>query len=149
MGLTMSSEEHHSALETFRQIYPEKFLSKDQIFSHIHRGNRIFIGTACGEPQYLVSTLIDYVKTNPKAFFDTEVIQIWTLGVAPYTDAKFTSNFRSNSFFIGNSTRDPVNKGLADYTPIFLSEVPTLLYRGILPIDIAMIQTPPPINKDT
>lgn len=144
MGLTMSFEEHHTALETFRQIYPEKFLLKDQIFNHIHRGNRIFIGTACGEPQYLVNALIDYVKTNPKAFFDTEVIQIWTLGVAPYTDAKFTSNFRSNSFFIGNSTRDPVNKGLADYTPIFLSEVPTLLYRGILPIDVAMIQTSPP-----
>ena len=144
MGLTMSFEEHHTALETFRQIYPEKFLSKDQIFNHIHRGNRIFIGTACGEPQYLVNALIAYVKTNPKAFFDTEVIQIWTLGVAPYTDEKFTSNFRSNSFFIGNSTRDPVNKGLADYTPIFLSEVPTLLYRGILPIDVAMIQTSPP-----
>jgi acyl-CoA hydrolase/GNAT superfamily N-acetyltransferase len=144
MGLIMSFEEHHTALETFRQIYPEKFLSKDQIFNHIHRGNRIFIGTACGEPQYLVNALIDYVKTNPKAFFDTEVIQIWTLGVAPYTDAKFTSNFRSNSFFIGNSTRAPVNKGLADYTPIFLSEIPTLLYRGILPIDVAMIQTSPP-----
>ena len=140
----MGFEEHHTALETFRQIYPEKFLSKDQIFNHIHRGNRIFIGTACGEPQYLVNALIDYVKRNPKAFFDTEVIQIWTLGVAPYTDAKFTSNFRSNSFFIGNSTRDPVNKGLADYTPIFLSEIPTLLYRGILPIDVAMIQTSPP-----
>ncbi|HPD61201.1 MAG TPA: GNAT family N-acetyltransferase, partial [Thermodesulfobacteriota bacterium] len=80
----------------------------------------------------------------PKAFFDTEIVQIWTLGVAPYADAKFTSNFRLNSFFIGKSTREPVNKGLADYTPIFLSEVPTLLYRGVLPIDVAIIQTSPP-----
>jgi len=140
----MSFEEHHIAIETFKKIYPGKFLSTDQIFNYIHRGNKIFIGTGCGEPQYLVNSLIDYVKTNPKAFFDTEVIQIWTLGVAPYTDAKFTANFRSNSFFIGNSTRDPVNKGIADYTPIFLSEVPTLLYRGILPIDVALIQTSPP-----
>ena len=43
------------------------------MFSHIHRGARIFIGTGCGEPQYLVHALINYVESHPKAFFDAEV----------------------------------------------------------------------------
>ena len=45
-------------LTEIRKVYPEKFLPEDEIFSHIHRGDRIFIGTGCGEPQYLVQALI-------------------------------------------------------------------------------------------
>jgi acyl-CoA hydrolase/RimJ/RimL family protein N-acetyltransferase len=128
-------------LEGITNRFPEKFQSEKQIFGRINPGNRIFIGTACGEPQYLVKALIRYVESNPKAFFDTEVLHIWTLGVAPYTDEKFKYNFRHNSFFIGDNTRDAVNKGLADYTPIFLSQVPYLLKRKVIPIDVALIQT--------
>jgi len=130
--------------DEIKDTYLEKFLPEDEIFTHIYRGNRIFIGTGCGEPQYLVNALINYVKSRPKAFFGVEVFHVWTLGVAPYTDEKFKDNFRHNSFFIGNNTRDVVNKGLADYTPIFLSEVPDLLYKGYIPVDVAFIQTSPP-----
>jgi acyl-CoA hydrolase/GNAT superfamily N-acetyltransferase len=67
------------------------------------------------------------------------------MGIAPYANETFKSNFRQNSFFIGNSTvRDAINKGIADYTPIFLSQVPELFYRKLVPIDIAFIQTSPP-----
>lgn len=130
--------------EEMKRIYPEKFGSEAEIFSHIHRGDRIFIHTACGEPQYLVRALIQYVESNPKAFFDAEVFQVWTLGVAPYTDEKFKYNFRHNSFFVGTNSREAVNRGMADYTPIFLSRVPDLFYRGMVPINVALVQTSPP-----
>ena len=130
--------------DEIKKVYPQKFIPEEEIFRHIHRGDRIFIHTACGEPQYLVQALIHFVESNPKAFFDAEVIQVWTLGVAPYTDEKFKSNFRHNSFFVGNNSREAVNRGLADYTPIFLSNVPSLIYRGLVPINVALIQTSPP-----
>jgi acyl-CoA hydrolase len=66
-------------IENLKSLYPEKFVSEDKIFSHINRGNRLFIGGACGEPQYLVRALINYVESNPKAFFDAEVFNVWTL----------------------------------------------------------------------
>jgi acyl-CoA hydrolase/GNAT superfamily N-acetyltransferase len=127
-----------------KRRFPEKFASEEEIFSHIHRGDRIFISSACSEPQYLVSALIRYTESYPKAFFDAEVIHIWTLGLAPYTEERFKANFRHNSFFIGHNTRQAVNSGLADYTPVFLSEVPHLFARKVIPIDIALIQTSPP-----
>jgi acyl-CoA hydrolase/GNAT superfamily N-acetyltransferase len=130
--------------EEMRKKYPEKFMSEERIFSHIHRGNRIFIGTGCGEPQYLVDALIRYVESHPTAFYDAEVFQVWTLGLAPYAEERFKSNFRHNSFFISNNTRAAVNQGVADYTPIFLSKVPDLIDRGLVPIDVALIQTSPP-----
>ncbi len=133
--------QEHKQLEIMKALYPEKFPTEERIFKNIHPGNRIFIGTGCGEPQYLVQALINYVTSNPKAFFDTELLQVWTLGVAPYADAKFKETFRHNSFFIGNNTREAVNKGLADYTPIFLSQVPSLFQKKLVPVDVALIQT--------
>jgi acyl-CoA hydrolase/ribosomal protein S18 acetylase RimI-like enzyme len=128
-------------LETLKSKYPEKFASDEIIFNNIHRGDRIFISTGCGEPQHLVKLLIDYVQSHPKAFFDTEVVHVWTLGVAPYADEKFKRNFRLNSFFIADSARESVNEGVADYSPIFLSQVPDLLLKGYIDIDVALIQT--------
>jgi len=140
----MGLGEKSTQIAEMKRLYPKKLVPEEKVFSHIHRGDRIFIGTGCGEPQYLVRALIDYVQSHPKAFFDAEVIHIWTLGVAPYTDEKFKHNFRHNSFFIGKNTRDAINQGLADYTPIFLSQVPELFYHKLVPIDVALIQTTPP-----
>jgi acyl-CoA hydrolase len=131
----------HKKIEEIMRSHPEKFATENHIFSNIHPGNRIFIGTGCGEPQYLVRALINYVQSHPKAFFDTELLQVWTLGVAPYADAKFRDYFRHNSFFIGNNTRQAVNTGAADYTPLFLSQVPALFQKRRVPVDVALIQT--------
>ena len=137
----MNQDISYKNIEIFKEKYPEKFLPENTVFKQIHRGNRIFIGTGCGEPQHLVNALADYVNKNPKAFFDTEIYHVWTLGVVPYTNKKFKNNFRLNSFFVGSNTRDAVNKGLADYTPLFLSQVPSLFYSGKEHMDVALIQT--------
>ena len=52
--------------------------------------------------------------------------------------------FRSNSLFIGANCRKAVNEGRADFTPIFLSEIPLLFQRKIIDIDVALIQVSPP-----
>ncbi len=140
----MSLHPAEARIEELRQRVPEKFVAEEVLFGHVHPGDRIFIGTACGEPQHLVAALVRYVETHPKAFLDTEVLHVWSLGVAPYADEKFKDNFRHNSFFIGNSTRDAVARGAADYTPVFLSQVPGLLRRGRVPVDVALIQVSPP-----
>src|SRR5512144_849990 len=137
----MLVENWQQKIAGMKSLYPEKFPTEERIFSAIHPGNRVFIGTGCGEPQCLVRALINYVRSHPKAFFDAELLQVWTLGVAPYADQKFKDNFRHNSFFIGNNTRDAVNRGLADYTPVFLSQVPGLFQKKLVPVDVALIQT--------
>jgi acyl-CoA hydrolase/GNAT superfamily N-acetyltransferase len=122
--------------------WPEKFLEQDRfIFEKIRPGDRIFVGTGCGEPQYLVQALLNYVNAHPKAFLDAELINIIMLGVAPYADEKFKDNFRLNSFFIGDSSRNAINRAAADYTPIFLSNLPHLIRSERIPLDVALIQT--------
>jgi len=106
----------------------------------IGAGARVFIGSAAGEPQTLGEALAE--KAGIVA--DTEIVHIFTLGVAAYADAKFSDHFRHNAFFIGDNTRDAVGDGRADYTPIFLSELPKLFRSGRVPIDVALIQVTPP-----
>src|SRR5450759_160714 len=137
-------ERYKGMAKEFKEKYPEKFLTESETFKCIHRGDRLFVGTGCGEPQYLLNALAEYVDANPKAFFDAEVLQVWTLGVAPYAEPRFLRNFRHNSFFVGDNTRQAVNEGLADYTPIFLSQVPGLFYNGLIKIDVALVQASPP-----
>jgi len=131
-------------LGEFREKYPEKFVSEECVFGRVHQGSRIFIGSGCGEPVYLVEALTRFVEAHPKAIMDAEIIHVWTLGVAPYTDPKFRDNFRHDSFFIGKSTRDAVNRCAADYTPVFISQVPDLLRRRMVQVDVALVQTTPP-----
>ena len=133
-------EKRRQLTEHWKGKFPEKFPDEETIFSHVRRGDRIFIGTACGEPQHLVATMVKYIENHPKAFAEAEVMQVWSLGLAPYTDQKFTYNFRHNSFFVSDNIRTSVNAGLADYTPIFLSRIPELFRKKMIPIDVALIQ---------
>ncbi len=128
------------AIEEIKQKYPHKFIPERQLFKTIRSGNTIFLGTGCGEPVQLVRSLINFLNKDPKAFFDVEIIQLVNLGAVPYANERYRDNFRHNAFFVGGGLREAVNKGLADYTPIFLSNVPTLFEKNIVPVDIALIQ---------
>jgi len=147
-SLNPESYDREAFWHDIKEKWPDKFRDLERfIFQEIRPGNRIFVGTGCGEPQHLVRSLLEFVKEQPKAFLDAELINIVTLGVAPYTDEKFQSNFRLNSFFIGDHTRNAVNRGEADYTPIFLSNLPQLIRSERIPLDVALIQTTLP-DKD-
>jgi acyl-CoA hydrolase len=74
---------------------------------------------------------------------DVEVCQLLTLGEAPYLDPSFEGHIRHNAFFIGANARAAVQQGRADFTPVFLSEIPSLL-RDLRPIDVALVQVSPP-----
>lgn len=130
-------------IRNWQNTYQSRLTDAKTALSRIRRGARVFIGSACGEPQLLVETLID-VSRN---LADTEIIHFLDLGIAPYTDEKFDEHFRHNALFIGPSTRQAIREGRADYTPIFLSEIPLLMIRGSMHIDAALITVSPPDNN--
>jgi acyl-CoA hydrolase/RimJ/RimL family protein N-acetyltransferase len=122
------------------QAYEEKKMSLEEALSLIKTGDHIFIGSACGEPQYLVRGLVE----KASHLSDNEILHVHTLGVAPYTEPRYSDRFRLNAFFVGTNTREAVAEGRADYTPVFLSDLPKMISRGLVPIDVALIQVTPP-----
>lgn len=113
--------------------WKKKVIDPKEAVKAIKSGHRVFIGSACGAPQSLVKAL------TSTAAEDVEVTQVLNLGIVEYAQEALTGKFRTNTFFIGRDLRERVQQGGADYTPIFLSEIPELFRSGRLPIDVAMI----------
>ncbi len=127
-------------LPAWPQRYEEKARTAEEAVSAVQSGDHVFIGSGAAEPQRLVEALV----ARANSVFGTEIMHIMTLGIAPYTEPKWGDNFRHNALFIGPNVREAVQEGRADYTPIFLSEIPRLFETGRVPIDVALIQVSPP-----
>ena len=106
----------------------------------IKSGDTIFIGTGCAQPQHLVRALVEHTGH----IYEAHIIQLLTMGEAPYADEKFRDKFKMNCFFVGDNVREALNKGIGDYTPIFLSEIPGEFDSGRIPVDVALISVTPP-----
>ncbi|MBI1825275.1 MAG: GNAT family N-acetyltransferase [Planctomycetes bacterium] len=119
--------------------FASKTRSAGESVACVRPGQRVFIGSGAAEPQTLVEAL-----SARADLCDTEIIHILTLGVATYAEPRFGSRFRHNAYFIGPNVRQAVNEGRADYTPVFLSEVPALFRTGRVAIDVALISVSPP-----
>jgi acyl-CoA hydrolase/RimJ/RimL family protein N-acetyltransferase len=127
----------------WQKKYRDKIGTADAAMKLIKSGNSIFIGTGCGQPQHLVDALVGHSAH----IYDAHIIHLLTMGAAPYANEKFREKFKMNTFFISDNVRDALSKGIGDYTPIFLSEIPYEFETGRIPIDIALISvTPPDIN---
>jgi acyl-CoA hydrolase/RimJ/RimL family protein N-acetyltransferase len=124
----------------WKEKYKNKISDAVVAMKLIKPGNSIFIGTGCGQPQHLVNTLVEHSKH----IYDAHIIHLLTMGTAPYVDEKFREKFKMNSFFIADNVRSSLEKGVGDYTPIFLSEIPREFERGRIPIDVALISVSVP-----
>ena len=123
--------------------YASQILSAREAVRQIRPGNRVFIGTGCAQPTELVEAL----ASCSRDLADTEIIDFLTLGQAPHARKELSNRFRINSFFIADSVRDSIWEGVGDYSPIFLSDIPTLCSSGRLPLDVVLIQVTPPDER--
>lgn len=109
--------------------------------SILKSGNRIFIGSNAAVPNALIDDLI----SNSKQLNDIEVVHIQTISDNRWVDEQYKDLFKVNTLFIGGEKiRQAVAQGRADYTPCFLSEIPTLFSTDILPLDAALVMLSPP-----
>lgn len=103
-------------------------------------GNRVFIHGSAATPVCLVEALQD----RHHELYNVELISITTLGDVNFDKAEHRKSFFFNSLFVSAATRNVVNSESGDYVPIFLSQIPQLFRKNILPIDVALIQVAPP-----
>lgn len=125
---------------SWQERYRHKAHTLDSAIELIRPGQHVFVGSGAAAPQALVGALVAHAER----FLDNQISHILTLGEAPYVEARFARQFRHNAYFIGPNTREAVRAGRADYTPVFLSQIPDLMRQGRLPVDVALIQTTPP-----
>lgn len=121
--------------------YHSKLCSADQAVQAIKSHDRIFMTGNCSVPKELLAAL---VRRAPQ-LEDVEICQVLTIGPAEYVAPEMEGHIRVNSLFISQNVRQAVNEGRADFTPIFLSEIPRALRDPkLLKPNVAMVHCSPP-----
>ncbi len=125
---------------SWRELYDKRLKDPKRAVRIVGRGQRVFVGTACAEPRGLVAALM----ARADELHDVQLLHFVTMDEPEYTDRRFDRRFRHNAFFIGASTRQAVADARADYTPVFMHQIPALFQSGQVELDVALIQVSPP-----
>jgi acyl-CoA hydrolase/GNAT superfamily N-acetyltransferase len=123
--------------------YVEKRCSAQEAIGQIKAGQRVFIGSSCGEPQYLIKKLAEAADT----FTDIEIVRLLSLESTPLTliaNKTKDQSFNIRSFYLGSAKPESLARNKRFITPINLSAVPRLFKSRRLPIHVALIQVSSP-----
>ncbi|MFZ9661520.1 MAG: acetyl-CoA hydrolase/transferase family protein [Chitinophagaceae bacterium] len=122
-------------------MYPKiQYVSAKEALSVIKSGDRVFIHGSAQTPNHMVHALTQ----EADRLKDVELVSISVYGDFDICKKEYEQSFRMNSMFVSAAIREAVNEGRADYIPVFLSEIPELFKRNILPIDVAIVQVSVP-----
>lgn len=117
-----------------------QYVSAEEAVSMIQSGNRIFShGSACTP-----NLLIDELARQSSRLRGIEFVSITQQGNVEVAKPQYKDSFYINSLFVSTPVRDAINSDRGDFVPVFLSEIPTLFKKGLLPIDVAMVTVSPP-----
>lgn len=112
----------------------------DRAVSVIESSHRVYLHEAAMTPRSLLAALADRARD----LSGVQTVSLHTEGDAPHVAPELEGHLRHNALFVGANVRKAVNDGRADFTPVFLSEVPSLFRDGSLPLDAALVQVSPP-----
>ncbi|MFT3979084.1 MAG: acetyl-CoA hydrolase/transferase C-terminal domain-containing protein [Ferruginibacter sp.] len=111
-----------------------------QALSIIQSNQRVFIhGSAC-TPHFLLREL----AAQKDRLHNVELVSITLQGDIVVAAPEFEGHFKINSLFVSEPVRVAINEGRGDFVPVFLSDIPDLFTKGIMQLDVALVQVSPP-----
>jgi acyl-CoA hydrolase len=111
------------------------YISGEEAVKIIKSGDNVFLHGGAATPHFLLEKMVE----RANELNHVELISLSSNGPALYADAKYKDNFHLNSLFVSANVREAVNEGRGDYIPVFMSEIPNLFLRNILPLDVALV----------
>ncbi|GIM59436.1 acetyl-CoA hydrolase/transferase family protein [Capnocytophaga canimorsus] len=117
-----------------------KYTTAEEALKVIKSNDYVYVHGGAAVPSHLVEAL----TARAPELRGVTICHIHTEGDAPYADPKYRDSFYVNSFFLAKNVRHTLVAGNGSYTPIFLSDLPLLFSRNIMPLDVALIQVSPP-----
>jgi len=125
---------------SWTEEYSEKVVSAGEAVQAIKSADRIFLTGNCSVPRMILGTLVG----RGQELEDVEINQALTVGSADYVSPEMEGHLRVNTMFISHNTREAVQNGRADFTPVLLSEFPLLFKEKHLPLNAAFVHLSPP-----
>lgn len=118
----------------------QSFVSAPEALKVVKSGDNIYIHTAAAAPQVLIDALVE----RAPELKHVKIYHLHTESTAPYVLPQYKGIFETNALFIGANVRKAVWDGRANFIPCFLSEVPALFRKMIIPINVCLISVSKP-----
>jgi len=116
-----------------------RLVSAAEAVAGIRSGEQVYVHAAAAAP----SVLLDALVARAPELRDVRMLHLHIEGPGPHLAPEMAGHFFHRALFIGPNARRAVNEGRAEYIPAFLSDIPTLFRRGILPLDAVLINVSP------
>ena len=117
-----------------------KYSTAAEAVQLIQSNQRVFLHGSAATPVHLIKALL----ARHAELQNVELVSITTLGDVDFNKREYSNSFFFNSLFVSGNVRSVANSDHGDYVPVFLSQIPLLFKRNVLPIDVALIQVSPP-----
>jgi 4-hydroxybutyrate CoA-transferase len=117
-----------------------KVVSPSEAVAGIASGQTVYLHCAAATPSVLLDALVD----RAPELREVTIAHLHIEGPGPHLAPEMAGHFRHRALFVGPNARRAVNEGRADYVPVFLSDVPRLFERGLLPLDAVLVNVTPP-----
>ncbi len=130
----------HTLPTNILRIYNQKTVTADEAVKVIKSGDNVVVQPGCAVPLELVRAMV----RRKDELHDVTVYHILIVGELPYAAPGMEKHFKHKAFFIGANTRKAVNEGRAEFIPIFLSEVPLMFKKGVIDVDVCLLNVSPP-----
>ena len=114
-------------------------VTADEAVRCVASGHRVFVHGAAATPTPLLEAL-----ARRQDLADVRLHHLHTEGEMPFADPDLAARVRSVSYFTGVAMRKPIEAGVADFVPVFLSDIPLLFLHGDVQLDVALVQVSPP-----
>lgn len=114
-------------------------VSADEAVAGIASGMNVFLHGAAATPTPLIEALV-----RRRDLDGITLYHLHTNGPAPFVDPECCGRILSVSFFAGAPVRAAIERGDADFIPVFLSDIPALFRTGKIRLDAAILQVSPP-----
>jgi acetyl-CoA hydrolase len=129
-------------MKAWERIYRSKITTAQEAIRSVSNGDNIFLTGNCSVPQKLLGALVNRARADD--IHGVTIHQILTIGDADYVAPEMEGRIRVNTMFISPNVRQAVHEGRADFTPVFLNEVPKLFKERYIPLDVALVHLSPP-----
>jgi acyl-CoA hydrolase len=117
-----------------------KYVTAEDAVKIVKSNDRVYVQAAAAAPSILTNALTE----RASELRNVEICHLHTEGPALYANPELSESFHVNSFFIGKNVRHTLAAGNGSYTPVFLSELPHLFRKKVLPLDVVFIHVSPP-----
>ncbi|HSG86875.1 MAG TPA: acetyl-CoA hydrolase/transferase C-terminal domain-containing protein [Candidatus Limnocylindrales bacterium] len=117
-----------------------RIVTPAEAVARIRSSQIVYVQCAAATP----SVLLDALVARAPELRNVQMIHLHTEGPGPHLAPEMAPHFRHRALFIGPNARAAVNEGRADFIPTFLSDVPVLFRRRVIPLDAVLVNATPP-----